>query len=232
MSVGDKVLVVSLAASAALLVGMIGSTSNPTASAAPPGGPPSSSVTLVSPIPLPVSGSVSAAQSGAWNVGLVGTPSVSLAGTPTVNVQNAAAMPVFFRNVDDPGRIPYQSINFINCTGQDCNFAFPPVPAGHRLVVTHVSGDVQVTTVPNVIAFSVGRQDGATITGFMLPPPYELGVNAFDHAVLFYVDGGQFYSFTVLLDSSSTFLSGFGETFVATGYLLDCSAAPCAPIAQ
>lgn len=67
---------------------------------------------------MPVSGTVSAQQSGAWNVGISGTPSVNvtslpavnLAGGTSVNVANTAAAPLFFVNANDPGRIPYQPI--------------------------------------------------------------------------------------------------------------------------
>jgi hypothetical protein len=50
-----------------------------------------------------------------------------------------AAPPVAeVRNIDDPGRIPYQSAQRISA-GQD-TFIFPVVPAGDRLVIQHVSG--------------------------------------------------------------------------------------------
>src|ERR1051326_4393671 len=48
-----------------------------------------------------VAGTVAASQSGPWTVGITGTPNVT--------VTNPATAPVFFRNVDDPGRTPYES---------------------------------------------------------------------------------------------------------------------------
>ena len=42
------------------------------------------------------------------------------------------------RNIDDPGRIPYESQQNIDA-GQDA-FIFPVVPAGDRLAIQHVSG--------------------------------------------------------------------------------------------
>lgn len=54
-------------------------------------GPGATPVSIMSPLPLPVtgtatvSGTVGAAQSGAWNVNVANSPAVSLAGTPTVN---------------------------------------------------------------------------------------------------------------------------------------------------
>jgi hypothetical protein len=50
------------------------------------------------------------------------------------------------QNVDDPGRIPYQGVRA--CFFQSNNFCtvnFPPVPAGKRLVITHVSGFLRET---------------------------------------------------------------------------------------
>jgi hypothetical protein len=97
----------------------------------PPGG---LAVNIVNPVPVPVTGSttvsgaVAATQSGTWNVGITGTPNV--------NVKNPATAPVLFLNVNDPGRIPYQSRQ--DCSGPlnsgNCSASWPPVPANHRLV--------------------------------------------------------------------------------------------------
>lgn len=48
------------------------------------------------------------------------------------------------KNVDEPGRIPYQNVyNFSGsdtaCSGSVCSLPFPAVPAGKRLVVESVS---------------------------------------------------------------------------------------------
>src|SRR5262249_17323381 len=59
--------------------------------------------TSTSPVPVSVQGSgltVQAQQSGAWNVGI--------SGTPTVTVGNSAQNPLFVRDVDEPGRSPFQ----------------------------------------------------------------------------------------------------------------------------
>jgi hypothetical protein len=76
------------------------------ASQGPPGG---MAVNIVNPLPVPVtgattvSGAVAATQSGAWNVGITGTPNVKvtnpvtavgITGTPNVNVANTVATPV------------------------------------------------------------------------------------------------------------------------------------------
>src|SRR5215469_12132909 len=79
------------------------------------GAAPGPTVTIdPSQLPLPVqgslgvSGAVAATQSGAWNVGITGTPNVK--------VTNPATAPVLFVNVNDPGRIPYQSVAANSCS--------------------------------------------------------------------------------------------------------------------
>ena len=94
-------------------------------------------------LPLPVKGSatiegtVAATQSGAWNVGISG---------------NNAAAPLLVKNVNEPGRLPYDVIATFNsdrCVANCSNFDnifsrtifdLPSVPAGKKWVVTHVSG--------------------------------------------------------------------------------------------
>jgi hypothetical protein len=91
-------------------------------------------------VPLPVTGSttvsgaVAATQSGAWNVGITGTPT--------------------FKNADEPGRQPFEIIveydptqcdtncvNFSGFGGKVLVFdSDPPVPANHRWVIKHISG--------------------------------------------------------------------------------------------
>jgi hypothetical protein len=110
-------------------------------SAGAPAGP---GVTVLN-TPLPVTGSVNAAvtgtvgaqQSGAWNVGINGTPSVNAAITnsslpvsgtvavstlPNVTVGNTSANPVVTRGADNPALQPFQ------VTGSSLEFDFnPPV---------------------------------------------------------------------------------------------------------
>jgi hypothetical protein len=189
-------------------------------------------------IAVPVTGTVTAQQGGAWNVGIAGIPSVTIANTPTVSLGNAAAQPLFFRNVEDRGRVPYQSINLVSpgasCSGQQCSFSSAQVPPGHRLVVEHISGAFAITigTTPKFITVSVEHQSGAELLGFTLAPPFSGGLTWFERPVLFYVDEGQFFTFNAGVDFASSFDSGANQTFAATGYLLDCTAAPCAPFAQ
>ena len=79
--------------------------------------PPLWSVKIVSPLPLPVTGSsvvsgeVAATQSGPWNVGVTGTVSV--------------------KNVDERGRTPYRvRVHCETDTGNTCFVEAPAIPAG------------------------------------------------------------------------------------------------------
>src|SRR5215467_10429922 len=78
------------------MLAIIGTIMNSHQAAAQPPGPTGGlAVNIVNPVPVPVTGSttvsgtVAATQSGAWNVGITGQP-------------------IAFKNVDEPGRRPYQ----------------------------------------------------------------------------------------------------------------------------
>jgi len=118
-------------AAAFAVLAIIGTIMNAQYATAQQQGPPDGlAVRLVSPLPLPVTGNV------------------VITGTPTVNFGNTAANPLFVRNPDEPGRNPYQerkSFTFTStdsCGGNNCDVTFGLVPAGKRLVVTDVSGEL------------------------------------------------------------------------------------------
>jgi hypothetical protein len=86
------------------------------------------------PVPVAVQGTptVNAKQSGAWSVGINGTP--------TVEVGNAAADPVFVRDVDRPTAQPFQYEAEVTLTpGQGGQNTVIPVPVGKLLVIENVS---------------------------------------------------------------------------------------------
>ena len=190
-------------------------------------------------VPLPVSGNVNvsgtvaATQSGPWNVGISGTPSVNIANTPTVNLLNSSTAPLHFLNVDEKGRIAYESRSDQTgiCTGNLCNFSFPTIPVQHRLVVEHLSGAIDVQGVPTQVLVQMSSQSGGTITGFLPVLPSTPHVVPLDRAVLFYVDAGQSFSGTVIVNGT-TFFERAEQVIIATGYLLDCQTTACAVIAQ
>ena len=184
---------------------------------------------------------------------LIGTGSVVLAGfaltllapkalhalvATLVQVANTSANPAIVSNMDDPGRIPYQSQVLIDpnspftCSSVDCEATFPTVPANHRLVVLHLAATFAFSSAPGQVNLEYA---GAAFTGGLSSAPAALK-NAlfnqflvqFDLPVQFYVDAGQ--SFLVKAQTSLGLpVSG---TVTATGYMLDCAAAPCSAIAH
>ena len=185
---------------------MIGS-----AKAEPPGIP----VTLVGPVPLPVSGTVSAQQGGVWNVALTGSPTLNLS------------------SIQDHGRIAYQSTvnNSGPCTGTSCTFDFGFVPTGHRVVLEHITGLLSIAGPPQQILIQVTNGNVDTST-FLAPA---LGTSAFDNQIKGYMDAGQPIRVIVQPFPNPFQDPSFHAAQVITleGYSLDCSAVTsCAPIAH
>lgn len=175
----------SMAAVIALLwiTGTIMSTySSPSASAAS-GAP----VNIVSPLPVPVSGTVASTQSGLWNVGIAGTPtvaaaqsgswSVGISGTPTVNLNNSVANPVIVRDADNPAQQPFvqflclQLAPLSGCGSLPSRFN---VPAGQTFVIEQVSGQCNTTDTANpILAIQVDAELNST--GYI----YEIPMQSF-----------------------------------------------------
>jgi hypothetical protein len=135
-----------------------GGATTPALHAAPT--PPSDVVTIGGPLPLPTT----AAQNGAWNVGINGTPNVNVANTPGVNINNTPNVSIAgtpnvsiagtptVRNADEPGRAAFQTTVTV---GFGQGLVGVPIPAGTRLVIDYVSihGNAQGpgTVVPTIL---------------------------------------------------------------------------------
>jgi hypothetical protein len=156
-----------------------------------------------------------------------------------VQVKNSAAAPALTSRIDERGRIPYQSIAFKStCPGfSECIFDnFAVVPSGHRLVITQLSAKFGIGPASPDTTLQVDLTGGNSTTGFDHSWTVPMPANLF--AVLFqpvtaYVDGGQTFFVSAQLGSASgspKFSTAAGVT--VAGYLLDCTAAPCASIAH
>lgn len=159
-----------------------------------------------------------------------------------VKVVNTTAAPAIASLMDDPGRSAFQSIVFNNtCVGLNvCNFLnIASVPAGHRLVVTQVDATYFIGPPAADTALSVVLAGGPAGSGFIhswnVPiPPNQ--VPTLSQKVTAYVDSGQTFTVNALVGSGP--LQNGSPTFsnsaivTVTGYMLDCTAAPCAPIAH
>jgi hypothetical protein len=123
-------------------IGVIMNSSSTTAALhAAPTGP---VVTVGGPFPL----ATTAAQNGAWNVGISGTPNVNVANTPGVNINNTPSVNVAgtpnvsiagtptVRNADEPGREAFQTTVQV---GFGTGLQGVSIPAGKRLIIDYVS---------------------------------------------------------------------------------------------
>jgi hypothetical protein len=165
--------------------------------------PGSAPVSIVSPIPLPVTGSttisgtVAATQSGRWNVNV--------------------------RNIDEPGRVPYASHTEFGKTTISCFpdaactlSGFAAVPAGKRLVIQDFSGQI--------IEPAGCKPDTVTINGSTFvyavfqPAPAFPDTYNFHESVLNFVDGGS--APTVSINSSCAGLNGDVQQVAIVGYLV------------
>jgi len=142
------------------------------------------------------------------------------------SIQGAnAAQATQVREVDDPGRIAYESQQSIGA-GRD-TFIFPVVPAGHRLVIQHISGEVFFQSIVSEVFVSAGSPEGGS--NFLPLPSFTRNLTLFDQLVQLYVDAGHRPQVVVEANANIPVLNGF---LTLTGYLLDCTVAPCATIAQ
>jgi hypothetical protein len=228
-----------IAAAVLTVLATIGTIMNSHQAAAqgPPGG---MSVNIVNPIPLPVTGSVTSTVTGTvglasgTTVGLASGTSVGLAAGASVNVTNPATAPVLSLNVNDPGRNPWQSL--VEVTGcatamVGCGFtATPIVPTGHRLVIEHVSFNTlgSSATAALVLLDRAIISPPAThrVSSFPANAPPGLGIVVADQPVLIFLNENEALNFDIAFNGSI----GFIDVFVS-GYLLDCTIAPCAAIA-
>ena len=148
-------------------------------------------------------------------VGAIGT-------TPAVAQTRAALV----QNVDEPGRNPYQETQFTICGGpQNCNFTFAVVPSGKRLVLTHVSGfvDVRGGTLPNSnVESNFGGNQFATVffagtRGTVFAGATRIVYNS--DVLAYFGPGEQPSGFYGLFSTTDTFLNAGSLTL--TGYYIN-----------
>jgi len=200
----------------------------------PPQGPPGGMGVTILNSPIPVTGTVQ----------VVNPPNAPASTTVT----NQATNPVPTSDVDNPGRIPYQSTQIASSGGPGacignlpfCRVFFPPVPPNHRLVVLHVSGLVGAATKPTQVNLGAGRQvtaiDGTKrVDSFTDFARQAFTVDtSFDQSVLLYLDAGDIPGVDALTEEVNG-ASTVNVTFLRinlSGYLVDCSVNKCAPIAH
>jgi hypothetical protein len=149
-----------------------------------------------------------------------------------VTVVNPGTSPVQTNsvNVTDPGRIPYvvqQTLNANQCVSNSCIFTLPQVPAGKRVVVQQIGAWATGITGTTPIVAEVSEPTVLDPFVFFSAAPVS-GVAGLNEPVQVYVDQGQ--SLLVSLGFNGDTLTS-PVALTVNGYELDCTAAPCAPIA-
>jgi len=155
------------------------------------------SVTIASPLPVPVTGRVS--------------------------ILGAVTVPV--KNIDERGRNPYMVQVLCNSVSSNsCSADTPKVPVGKRLVVEHVNSSAQLRDPARVEGWEVFVYSNSGNVVAELPPHLVVddGVQtnfAANESVLLFVEAGQ--SMTAQIVASGIGVTGMGMLF--SGYLVDLS---------
>jgi len=156
-----------------------------------------------------------------------------------VLVQNTSSNPAIVSSMDDPGRIAYQSVAAFAGPGtcpnsEGCQVTFGPVRANHRLVVQHLSASVVFSAAPGQFGLEYFPASSGASGGLSAAPAASAvpGLSQYRGArevpVQFYLDSGQSFEANLLYQGSAY----LGGSVTASGYMLDCSAAPCSAIAH
>jgi hypothetical protein len=194
----------------------------------------SAPVTVVN-TPLPVAlqgtgsitGQVSAAQSGAWSVGVTSLPAVQLAPGTTVNVQGGGA--------GETARQAY-ALNLCATLTDSCSTApqTATLPLNTRFVIEFASGSCYVRNAGIDGWKLTGRLNGQTfqhiVTNKIRSHDDESTTGLFSQPVRFYIDGGEVDGLSVSLwDAGYSESHDYGPVqecdITLSGYLVDTTPA-------
>lgn len=149
------------------------------------------------------------------------TGGVAITNTPTVQLNGAVklddSVPVRVSDANHPAQFPYQYTDVVADSSQcggSCNFSFPAVPAGYRLVITDVSAQLGPTA--TVVVLEGGQQTNGLQTTLFVPVPYA-GSAFLAAPVTFYVKSGDSPSARIFRPDSR---SAASELVTLVGYLV------------
>jgi hypothetical protein len=130
------------------------------------------------------------------------------------------------KNIDEPGRTPYQSSQSCNTPGNTlCSADFTPVPAGKRLVIQHLSGLVACYSINNNCelqfnyVFLTTKGPNYLSGGDSAYVPMQTSANsqtAINQDVRLYVEPGGVPEYQMVFNSGPVF-----AYVTITGYLVD-----------
>ena len=182
-------------------------------------------------------------------LGVLALTCAGVAAADAVRVTNPATQPVLTSRVDEPARVPYQ----VQLTGPSitcgnilstaiCGGRINGVPAGKRLVIQSVSGSLisnyppangQILVATEVPSAGYYGVPSISILPNIIEIPGQPSFATGDSNVVFqshltvYVDGGTRALVSITLSGPSAASS---PSIIVSGYVIDCTAAPCEPI--
>jgi hypothetical protein len=152
------------------------------------------------------------------NVGSL--PAVTVTGTPTVTVGNT----VHVVDVERLARIPYQSTQFTVGGCISCQLSFTAAPPGYRLVLQHISAQLQ-TSAPPQLALSIGTGFGSQANWLFDGTLGGNNIGGINQDLLAYFDPAD--GPPNVTAPGGAVLNG---TVTLTGYLESCSITGCPAI--
>jgi hypothetical protein len=181
-------------------------------------------------------------------LGVLAFTCAGVSAADTVRVTNPATQPVLTSRVDEPARVPYQ----VQLTGPSatcgnllslviCEGKINGVPEGKRLVVQSVSGTLLSGSPPTNGQITVATESPAanyfgvanisTVPAIVVIPGQPSFANGYtsvfqSHQTVF-IDGGVPARVYLTLSGAT---SGSQATITVTGYVIECTAAPCEAI--
>jgi hypothetical protein len=206
-----------LAAAALSLLAVIGTIMNARQASAQDQGNGPTKVTIVSPVPLPVTGSVTGTVTG--NVGVTGT--VGLASGASVHVNNTLTDPVRVRNVNDAIQ-PFQVTVSCLVPASACSAGGYTVPMGKRAVIEYVSGKANGSGSFDVAPSLQTMTGGVTVEHELTSSTAPRGTSTWGQQLRLYADPGSSINPSVFTNPSTN--ANF--TFTISGYLVDVPFAP------
>jgi hypothetical protein len=125
------------------------------------------------------------------------------------------------KNIDEPGRAPYQNSNHCTTSGpiNFCGGQFATVPLGKRLVVQHVSISFfcsPACTYSPVLIGIEGQAGADAMAAYVMPVGSQDG--SVDQNILLYIEPGNTPIFATNFTSSHS-----SAKITLTGYLVDLS---------
>ena len=155
-----------------------------------------------------------------------------------VQVANTTSSPAITSGMDNPGRVPFQFSVEFPALGPSLAYTFEDgPPTGHRLVIERVSVSAKPTTASTLsVVMQVKSNTATRVTSSSTNSNdayISMTANAaspngysFDRSVLVFLDPGYKVFLTPQVSSGNL----GAVTFTLSGYMLDCTAAPCSAV--